>query len=244
MAVERVRGCGFRKLGGIYLVADEGVWLSCERFPIPLRACPTCDCRVNFARSFQWITHEMLLAYAKPCAQVDDHCPMCPLCSPSLLKNDRPSKKSGLIWIGKQHYSPESFLLEANNLGVSRRVSAIPKGLVIGKTRVFVAHKQGLNNQATMFDGAPEREDGDMVEPAVIASFVPRRIELMVDDTGKMEDEEWVQKLVEKKGVTLVRLPADDPDHRPVRKKRTRKQRVADEFGITAEELEADSDDE
>ncbi len=232
MAVEKARGCGYRKIGGLYLVAGDGVWTSCERFPIPLRACPTCDCRVNFARNFQWITHEMLLAYADPCTGVDDHCAMCPLCSPSLLKNDTPANKSGLIWIGKQHYSPQSFLMEANGVGVSRRISSIPKGLVIGKTRIFVAHKQGLNAQETLFEGAAENEPGDIIEPAVIASFIPQKIELIVDDTGEMEEEEWVQKLVETKGVTLVTLPADDPDHCPVKKKRTKRQRSADRFAI------------
>jgi hypothetical protein len=196
---------------------------------------------VNFARSFQWITHDMLLAYADPCKSVDDHCAMCPLCSPSLLKHDEPGNKSGLIWIGKQHYSPQSFLMEANSMGVSRRISSIPKGLVIGKTRIFVAHKQGLNVQETLFEGAPESEPGDLIEPAVIASFKPKRIELLVDDTGEMEDEEWVQKLVEKKGVTLVQVPSDDPDHLPVKKKRTKRQQAADRWAI--DESQKDPDD-
>ena len=238
MAVEKARGCGFRKIGGLYLVAKDGTWASCERFPIPLRACPTCDCRVNFARNFQWITHEMLLSYAVPCGAVDDHCVRCPLCRPSMLKNDTPATKSGLIWIGKQHYTPQGFLVEANSIGVSRRISSIPKGLVVGKTRIFVAHKQGLNLQQKLIEDSAEFEPGDQIEPAVIASFVPQAIELMVDDTGEMEEEEWVQKLVKDKGVKLVELPASDMDHRPVKKRKTKRQSAADRWAVDQEEID------
>jgi hypothetical protein len=42
MAIERKRGCGYRKVGGMYLVGDEGIWVPCDRLPIILDVCPAC----------------------------------------------------------------------------------------------------------------------------------------------------------------------------------------------------------
>jgi hypothetical protein len=45
-----------------------------------------------------------------------------------------------LLWIGRGHYSPDAFLKESRELGVSRRIAALPKGLVLGETWVLLAH--------------------------------------------------------------------------------------------------------
>jgi len=47
-----------------------------------------------------------------------------------------------LIWVGKEHYTVDSFVTEARKMGVSRRVPFAPLGATPGKTRVFLAHEE------------------------------------------------------------------------------------------------------
>jgi len=41
MAVEARRGCGYRKVGCLYLVGG-GIWVACDRLPYEVGPCPTC----------------------------------------------------------------------------------------------------------------------------------------------------------------------------------------------------------
>ena len=50
MAIEEKRGCGYRQVGGIYLVGD-GLAIGCDRLPFPLGACPACGAGIHFTRS-------------------------------------------------------------------------------------------------------------------------------------------------------------------------------------------------
>lgn len=45
-----------------------------------------------------------------------------------------------LMWVGGKFYSIESFVTEAKNLGVSKRVAHYPDDVMVGKTRIFLAH--------------------------------------------------------------------------------------------------------
>ena len=47
-----------------------------------------------------------------------------------------------LIWVGKEHYTVDSFITEAHKMGVSRRVPFAPLGATPGKSRVFLAHEE------------------------------------------------------------------------------------------------------
>lgn len=51
---EEARGCGFRKAGGYYLVA-EGLSTPCGRLPIPIQRCPCCGEGVKFSRGTTWL---------------------------------------------------------------------------------------------------------------------------------------------------------------------------------------------
>jgi hypothetical protein len=226
MAVEAKRGCGYRKAGGLYIVAG-GVGEACERLPVPIIACPTCDQHVKQSRGFQWHKPGFLLAGAKPCQHVSGHCHRCAVCCPELIeRNAVPSDKVGLIWVGEQFYpTPDDWAKEACKLGVSRRVSAIPKGLVVGRTWVLVAHPKAIAEQVKV------KKEGELAEtedtkytPAIFQAFVPERIELIV--TPSMKKQEWVKELVEKQGVTLVEVPEDDPDHAPRAKKKSARTRA------------------
>lgn len=73
-----------------------------------------------------------------------------------------------LLWVGWGSYSTiKSFAAEANKMGVSRRISKIPRDLVLGKSRIFLAHDEG--------------ETGDAV---IFGYFIPTGIEMIVFDSS------------------------------------------------------------
>ena len=89
------------------------------------------------------------------------------------------------MWVGERFYTPRSFTLEAERLGVSKLVPTLPKGLEIGKTKVLLAHRKAWKNR----------------EPAIFYAFVVKRVEVLVK--AEEADEEWVKKLKEK-GVNVI----------------------------------------
>jgi hypothetical protein len=66
MAVESKRGCGYRKVGGLYIVTKPGILTLCDRMPIKLEACKHCEemgfnCGFKPARGWTWVVPEKLL---------------------------------------------------------------------------------------------------------------------------------------------------------------------------------------
>jgi len=222
MAVEAKRGCGFRKAGGLYLVSD-GLSEPCERLPIPVVPCPCCGERIQQVRGFQWVTREYALKAAKPCSGSGEHSHRsCAVCTPDVATQE----KYGLIWVGEQFYpTMDDWAKEAMKLGVSKRVSAIPKGVEIGVTWVLVAHPKGMTNPT------PKDKD-DLFAPAICSAFRVKRIELIV--TPSMKVQKWVKDLV-KKGVTLVEVPENDPDHAPRKARKSARRRSMDRAAKEAE---------
>ena len=48
-----------------------------------------------------------------------------------------------LIFVGGKHYPTiQSFLDEANKIGISRRLHKLPHGVIAGKSTIFLAHEQ------------------------------------------------------------------------------------------------------
>lgn len=207
----------------------------CERMPVPIMPCSHCRARIQFSRSFQWVQPLAALEGAKGCADEKSHCPRCPICYPDLFQRFEPQFKAGLIWIGEQYYkTPKDWLAEGRELGFSRRISALPKEFRIGKTFVLVAHNKTIIDPVSCPDcvnfvsanckkcGAT----GIIPKPGIFYAWVPKRVELLV--TPSMKDEAWVEELVEK-GVSLVEVPEDDPDHRPEKKEYKSKRQLAEE---------------
>jgi hypothetical protein len=179
------RGCGWRQPGGIYLVSD-GVAVPCGKLPIPLTICPTCHHGIHPSRGWTWIDGGALIA-GHPCEyeqMAERHClPFCVLREP-------PFGRVGLLWIGGQFYTPREWMAEAQALGVSRRISAVPKDFKLGETWVFVAHREAIPSP----DGKGE--------PGVFHLFQPTAIEYVVKGT---ETEEKLAAL-ERRGITPVRI--------------------------------------
>ena len=198
MPIEPKRGCGYRKVGGIYLVGS-GIALPCDMLPIPIEPCPTCGYEIPFTRNFMWISklwiiHQETNRHDKDKCQ----CPKsCPLCYPENYELD----KYGLLWVGERYYkTPNDFIVEAQKMGIAKRIPKIPKDLVLGKTWVLLAHKRvDFVEKSTI-----TRKKG------IFYAFKPKRIEVLVweDEVDKPS----VQKLKEQ-GVTVIPVPRHMKEH-------------------------------
>ena len=198
--VEGPRGCGYRKEGGIYLVAG-GMGQACGKLPIPLTVCPCCHAGVKPARGWTWITPELIFGESSKAECKGLNCLGCPVSDAHLNMMIRADKekihesKFGLLWIGEAFYgTPQEFTKEANNMGVSRRLSAVPKDFVIGETWVLVAHRKAIQTV----------EDGGEISfaPGIFHAFKPSAIEYVV----KADDDEEKLESMEKRGFTLIRV--------------------------------------
>ena len=118
IASEPQRRCGYRKVGGLYLVSDPGSSAPCDRLPMPIVPCPCCGEQPRFHRSIAMIDPFVLwgnhldLATGRRCCETDAMC--------------APADRGFLMWVGNE-YTVENFRQEADRLGVSKRIPAIPK---------------------------------------------------------------------------------------------------------------------
>lgn len=214
---EPKRGCGFRKQGGLYLIAGIPE-AECGKLPLKLEVCPCCGQGIKPARAWTWVDAEQLFS-AVQCrlADAQGDC-SCPLSAYNLVNHPR----MGLLWIGGAHYKmPADFLAEGMAQGLSRRITAIPRDFVLGETYVLLAHRKAI----TRYCAHPtiERRGNILTEeqvascpdcngtgyinlPGIFGCFRPTRIEYIVHDN---DTEERLDRL-EKRGITLVRLLRTD----------------------------------
>ena len=187
MAVEAKRGCGYRKIGGLYIVGRR-CGDGCCKLPIPLHVCPTCAQGIKQTRGWTWIDPRPWLA--GPCT-VDQ--PHCPASTPEML-----GERVGLLWIGRSFYpTPGAFLHEAAIHGVSRRITAMPRGFKFGHW-VFLAHPEAV--------WIEERKG-----PGIFSIFQPTAFEMIVTQT-QARDSEFMADL-SKRHIDAVVVPDDDRDH-------------------------------
>jgi hypothetical protein len=216
MAVEAKRGCGYRKVGGTYLVSS-GEGMPCDRLPIRLDVCPVCSHGFKQARGWTWVDLFGLVGgnHVVTGIQACDDPPYCPLCH-----NVKAIGKAGLLWIGEKFYkTPEDFMREGRELGFSRRVHALPRGFKVGETWVLLAHpKADRSCDYVNPEENPEEAKQLVLEngilwryfPAIFTVWRPTRVEKILKESQR--DSEEVKELLEK-GITPVFVPDDDPDH-------------------------------
>ena len=214
MAVEGIRGCGFRKVGGMYLCGD---YLSspCDRMPFPLTTCPICGQGIKVSRGFTQVNPFRLWGIHQDCA---DRLRPCFLCDPQ----DQPAY---IMLIGAGNYkTPFDFLDEAQRMGISKRIPFIPKDLELGKTVVYLAHPKAcevkepvaLQQAMAIVEGAeinqPRLLETEKVEKAlgIFCAFIPKRVEKLVWES-ELADEKRDE--LEKRGITPVPIPDGDADH-------------------------------
>lgn len=236
------RGCGYRKVGGLYLMTDPGQMAPCGILPKELEQCPCCGGGVKHKIGFSWVQARLLSIDR---AEVEG-CPICAgrrdACMLRMLAENGKTKV-GLIWIGASYYpEADEFIDEAQALGMSRRVHAAPKGFKVGEDWILLAHihacAQRIDPECEKCSGSgtvfahPDPHESEQTKPCpacskrrpgVFALVRPTRIEQIVTET-EAADAELIEKL-RKRGIEPVVVPDDDPDHRG----RVERRRRADE---------------
>lgn len=196
---ESARGCGYRKPAkdgvGIYLMGS-GYSEPCERLPYPLLVCPCCGSGIKAARGFTWVQPQLMFAGSPPCAQhqpdyyefdehghqqpdhwTDHNHSRCPMCNP------RP-EPAGLLWIGGKFYKrPTDFTIEADLMGISRKVAHIPNGFEVGKTAVYLAHRQAKSHTEGEFPNVKI-----VHTPGIFSAFIPVRVDLVIKDENNIPE--------------------------------------------------------
>jgi hypothetical protein len=113
-------------------------------------------------------------------------------------------ERVGLLWIGEKFYpTVEAFQTEAAWLGISRRITAIPRGFEVGKHWVFFAHPKAAF--------APIADDLMARGAGIFRIFLPSSIEKIVTES-QAKDAEAMAALRER-GITPVVVPDNDRDH-------------------------------
>lgn len=204
MAVEAKRGCGYRKVGALYL-CGSGITITCDRLPFLIEYCPVCGSGIKFTQGFTWIDWEKFVGEHKDCE--DKHL-MCYLCVPNIHP-----QPYGLMWVGEAYYSPEHSVKEALEMGVSKRIPFIPKELRLGETVVLLAHKKVVAI-AELIPGSkdlrPENFQYSEFKPGIFYAFKPTVIEMLVYESELTDEKEEELK---KRGITAIPIPDGDIDH-------------------------------
>lgn len=171
--VDQERGCGWRKPGGYYLVND-GPSAACGRLPVKLDICPTCSGGIHFSRGWTWVNGVALLNGSHCTLSLEE-------CVPCLLtfqrhENMERLKRCGLLWVGEKFYkTPEDFMSEAKEMGISRRIANVPNDFKVGETLVLFAHISAIKEDCATCLGA------GMVN-------IPSKLKLGNDDDPKPGD--------------------------------------------------------
>lgn len=210
MAVEARRGCGYRKVGGLYLVGG-GIGRACDRLPYELNVCPCCSAGIKPTLGWTWIRPGLLFQGPHNVANFGFGCPCkgCWLCSD-------PSKfeKAGLLWIGGGFYkSPADFVKEGMAMGFSRRIKAVPRGFKAGETPVFLAHRKVIERKVTPEDiEANPKLEGELFSafPGIFYVWMPERVEKIFTESER--GSEAVEDAV-KREIVPVFVPDNDRDH-------------------------------
>lgn len=195
--VESVRGCGYRKEGGIYMVGKAPSF-SCGALPIPVHTCPTCGCGIKPARGFTWVNIRLLAGALPVCTAEPSQHSLCPL---GLIMDGGQLDRCGLLWVGSKFYkNPEDILREAqeDNRGFSRRIPAVPNDFIVGKHWIALGHREAI---VSPFKWGEEPE----YTPGIFSIFKPTAIEYIC--TGE-ESEEEIDRLLER-GLTPIAVRKD-----------------------------------
>lgn len=240
MAIEIKRGCGYRKVGGLYLVGGCPS-VPCDRIPFPVGACPVCGEGIHFTRSYKAInpfklfgSHDFILpngieGVISKNLCIDPYRP-CFLCDPK-------EELAFLMTIGVKAYpTPADYMNEARVQGISRRIGAFPKNLEPGKTVVYLTHPRAVEVQSidevingrlalweekeastgkfittgTLTKTKEKKSDKPKYQLGIITAFIPQRVEKLF---WKSELTDEVREDCAKRNITPVEIPDGDTDH-------------------------------
>ena len=203
---EGKRGCGWRKVGALYLVGSD-LSASCGRLPIPLETCPCCGHGFKPARGWTWVDAERLISACagKQCNETAKTCSFCIIDQIITARQTDDMSRAGLLWIGEEFYpSAKHFEQEAAEMGVSRRINSVPHGFKLGETWVLLAHRNAI----------PEFKDGKLeFHPGIFRVWKPVAIEIIV--SGDEPDDVILD--YEKRGLPPVKVVREqEPETKPM----------------------------
>ena len=221
MPIEPRRGCGYRRVGVLYLIGS-GLAKPCPNMPLSLEPCPICGFKPQFYRDFMWIAKSYIMKLVELYGDPEADDPGCPLCDAENIDMER----YGFMWVGRKYYTPESFVKEALEMGVSKAIKQIPKGLELGKTWVLLAHPDAVRIGV-------DDEGNPITKSGIFYAFRPIRVEMLVYESEA--DEETLERLRER-GITPVIVP--DSEKKYHRRKIRRRKRSRIEELIEEEEDE------
>lgn len=202
MSVEPKRGCGYRKIGGTYLVSD-GAGYPCDRLPILLDICPCCGHGIKQSRGWTWVDVGLLVNGPHEECRCIPNCIVC--------HHTEDMGKAGLLWIGERFYkTPADFTREGVAMGFSRRIAAIPRGFKVGETWILLAHPKAILGAEEVKNGDGLFTQKEVMKPGIFLVWRPTRIEKILPESLRGSPE--VADLVER-GITPVYVPDNDKDH-------------------------------
>lgn len=202
----QLRGCGHRKVGKLYLVG-EGIGIPCDKLPFEIKPCECCGFIPKFFRGFSWL-HKNYLGEHDPC----DCIPICPVCHPDTIPEEKLNEnKFMLMWVGKKFYTTIEFIKEAQEIGVCKAIPSIPKGLILGKTWVLLAHPECKFYESGFFENKDGLAKGvPKTGAGIFYAFVPQRVEMLVPKSEATEDH--ITEL-EDQGITPILVPDEIKGH-------------------------------
>jgi len=209
----------------LYLVG-EGIPVSCDRLPFVLKPCECCGhipiqnravsrLHYKYLGGQHFILREAIDGEKRfaPCSCE----PICPVCYPDKIPEEKlmDGKYVALMWVGSRYYTPRSFAQEADEMGVCKAINQLPKGLVLGKTWIFLAHpKVPIHMDPEYLKKLEDWKLGEEIrdkltpippeKPAIFYAFTPKRVEMLLP-----ESECIPRKLKEcsEKGITVIPIP-------------------------------------
>ncbi len=232
MAVEQIRGCGYRKVNGLYLCGGC-LDAPCDRLPLPLTTCPVCGGGIKVSRGFTevnpyrlWGNHDgslVGLVDDQPITAVcRDKIRPCHLCDPQ----DQPAY---IMLVGAGNYkTPGDFLDEATRMGISKRIPFIPKELRLGETVVYLAHPRACEvkvpavMQQAMAIVSDQPGESHIEQPrlleaernekklGIFCAFIPQRVEKLIKESEATPEE---LENLQIRNITPIVVPDGDKDH-------------------------------
>lgn len=198
--IDRKRGCGYRKPGGLYLIARKPSEPCCK-LPKELEVCPCCGGGIKPARGWTWFNPMPFLQEACTDSLRGPFCP---------LQGSNIPERAGLIWVGSKFYrTPADYLKESQDQGISRRIPSLPRDFEVGETWVFLAHRD-IQKPCPDCNGMLPCETCDneriVTYPGIFYAFKPERVEYVV----KEDDDEKKLERLEKRGITPVKVEITD----------------------------------
>lgn len=227
MAAEQRRGCGFRKVHGLYLVGGMA-WSQCDRLPFPLDVCPTYGHGIKVGRGMTGINPMALFGNHDKAIPTfpgersiikmvcKDKVRPCMVCDPT-------TTPAFIMLVGEKFYStPQDFIVESLRMGISKRIAQIPRHLVLGETVVYLAHHKAcivqeevavtrdfgaIGEQQRLLDASGKQAMG------IFGAFIPKRVEKIYwkSELKHMKKEE--REALKRRGITPVGVTDNDPDH-------------------------------